>query len=139
MRTFSTNSSSIAALLITLYPRLPMGPNDNRCHLQVYSIAGNTVRCYKSRMLDGLLFQIIFYEIHCFAGISPSLCPCNRGAMDSDCWCRHGSSCLCSHRGHSQRNWALCRVKLLWGHSLPSARTSYCKSDCLNCTSISLD
>ncbi|GAU25520.1 hypothetical protein TSUD_280050, partial [Trifolium subterraneum] len=36
MRTFSTNSSSIAALLITLYPRLPMGPNDNRCHLQAF-------------------------------------------------------------------------------------------------------
>ena len=35
MRTFSTNDSSIAALLITLYPRLPTGPNDNRCHLQV--------------------------------------------------------------------------------------------------------
>ncbi|XVE99778.1 hypothetical protein REPUB_Repub03eG0230500 [Reevesia pubescens] len=34
MRTFSTSNSSIAALLITLYPRLPTGPNDNRCHLQ---------------------------------------------------------------------------------------------------------
>lgn len=36
MRTFSTNRSSIAALLITLYPRLPTGPNDNRCHLQAF-------------------------------------------------------------------------------------------------------
>lgn len=35
MHTFSTSNSSIAALLITLYPRLPTGPNDNRCHLQV--------------------------------------------------------------------------------------------------------
>ncbi|XP_075104821.1 anaphase-promoting complex subunit 1-like isoform X3 [Nicotiana tabacum] len=35
MQTFSTSKSSIAALLITLYPRLPTGPNDNRCHLQV--------------------------------------------------------------------------------------------------------
>lgn len=34
-QTFSTSNSSIAALLITLYPRLPNGPNDNRCHLQV--------------------------------------------------------------------------------------------------------
>ncbi|MCD7447534.1 Anaphase-promoting complex subunit 1 [Datura stramonium] len=34
MQTFSTSKSSIAALLITLYPRLPTGPNDNRCHLQ---------------------------------------------------------------------------------------------------------
>ncbi|KAF8397264.1 hypothetical protein HHK36_016174 [Tetracentron sinense] len=34
MRTFSTSNSAIAALLITLYPRLPTGPNDNRCHLQ---------------------------------------------------------------------------------------------------------
>ncbi|KAL6003370.1 hypothetical protein ACLOJK_023593 [Asimina triloba] len=36
MRTFSTGNSSIAALLITLYPRLPAGPNDNRCHLQAF-------------------------------------------------------------------------------------------------------
>ncbi|CAN6360456.1 unnamed protein product, partial [Urochloa humidicola] len=31
--TFSTQNSGIAALLISLYPRLPTGPNDNRCHL----------------------------------------------------------------------------------------------------------
>ncbi|XP_057979662.1 anaphase-promoting complex subunit 1 isoform X2 [Malania oleifera] len=36
MRTFSTSNSSIAALLITLYPRLPTGPSDNRCHLQAF-------------------------------------------------------------------------------------------------------
>ncbi|EXB88404.1 Anaphase-promoting complex subunit 1 [Morus notabilis] len=36
MRTFSTGNCSIAALLITLYPRLPTGPNDNRCHLQAF-------------------------------------------------------------------------------------------------------
>lgn len=35
MRTFSTSNTAIAFLLITLYPRLPTGPNDNRCHLQV--------------------------------------------------------------------------------------------------------
>ncbi|KAL6526857.1 hypothetical protein OROGR_015947 [Orobanche gracilis] len=34
--TFSTSNSSIAALLITIYPRLPTGPNDNRCHLQAF-------------------------------------------------------------------------------------------------------
>jgi len=47
MRTFSTTNHSIAALLITLYPRLPTGPNDNRCHLQVYQIDGTTVICDK--------------------------------------------------------------------------------------------
>lgn len=36
MKTFSTGNSAIAALLITLYPRLPTGPNDNRCHLQAF-------------------------------------------------------------------------------------------------------
>ncbi|KAJ0233773.1 Anaphase-promoting complex subunit 1 [Hirschfeldia incana] len=36
MRTFSTNDGSLAMLLITLYPRLPSGPNDNRCHLQAF-------------------------------------------------------------------------------------------------------
>lgn len=36
MRTFSTSNSSIAVLLISLYPRLPTGPNDNRCHLQAF-------------------------------------------------------------------------------------------------------
>lgn len=35
-RTFSTSNSAVAALLITLYPRLPTGPNDNRCHLQAF-------------------------------------------------------------------------------------------------------
>ncbi|GLT54489.1 hypothetical protein SLA2020_276820 [Shorea laevis] len=35
-RTFSTSNSSVASLLITLYPRLPTGPNDNRCHLQAF-------------------------------------------------------------------------------------------------------
>lgn len=35
-QTFSTSNSSVAALLITLYPRLPTGPNDNRCHLQAF-------------------------------------------------------------------------------------------------------
>ncbi|XP_039838827.1 anaphase-promoting complex subunit 1-like isoform X7 [Panicum virgatum] len=34
--TFSTQNSGIAALLISLYPRLPAGPNDNRCHLQAF-------------------------------------------------------------------------------------------------------
>ncbi|KAK1284173.1 Anaphase-promoting complex subunit 1 [Acorus calamus] len=36
LRTFSTCNSAIAALLIALYPRLPTGPNDNRCHLQAF-------------------------------------------------------------------------------------------------------
>ncbi|XP_020086066.1 anaphase-promoting complex subunit 1 isoform X1 [Ananas comosus] len=36
MQTFSTGNSAVAALLITLYPRLPTGPNDNRCHLQAF-------------------------------------------------------------------------------------------------------
>ncbi|KAI0497371.1 hypothetical protein KFK09_020594 [Dendrobium nobile] len=36
VRTFSTRDSAVAALLITLYPRLPTGPNDNRCHLQAF-------------------------------------------------------------------------------------------------------
>ncbi|XP_021862745.2 anaphase-promoting complex subunit 1 isoform X2 [Spinacia oleracea] len=36
MRSFSSSKSSIAALLVTLYPRFPTGTNDNRCHLQAY-------------------------------------------------------------------------------------------------------
>uniref|UniRef100_A0A2P2JSX6 Anaphase-promoting complex subunit 1 n=4 Tax=Rhizophora mucronata TaxID=61149 RepID=A0A2P2JSX6_RHIMU len=36
MQTFSRSKSSIAALLFTLYPRLPTLPNDNRCHLQAF-------------------------------------------------------------------------------------------------------
>ncbi|KAL9226701.1 hypothetical protein vseg_002481 [Gypsophila vaccaria] len=36
MRSFSTSKSAIAALLATIYPRFPTGPNDNRCHLQAY-------------------------------------------------------------------------------------------------------
>ncbi|XP_078435286.1 E3 ubiquitin ligase [Wolffia australiana] len=36
MQTFCTSNSAIAALLISMYPRLPSGPNDNRCHLQAF-------------------------------------------------------------------------------------------------------
>ncbi|KAF6170410.1 hypothetical protein GIB67_014340 [Kingdonia uniflora] len=36
VRAFSTGNSAIASLLLTLYPRLPTGPNDNRCHLQAF-------------------------------------------------------------------------------------------------------
>ncbi|CAL9156743.1 unnamed protein product [Musa hybrid cultivar] len=36
MQTFSTGNSAVAALLMTLYPRLPTGPSDNRCHLQAF-------------------------------------------------------------------------------------------------------
>lgn len=36
MRTFSTGNSAVAALLFTLYPRLPTGLSDNRCHLQAF-------------------------------------------------------------------------------------------------------
>ncbi|KAK3042105.1 hypothetical protein RJ639_001807 [Escallonia herrerae] len=48
MRTFSTSKSSIATLLITLYPRLPTGPNDNRCHLQ-------SARCRRREGFEFLL------------------------------------------------------------------------------------
>ncbi|XP_042399420.1 anaphase-promoting complex subunit 1 [Zingiber officinale] len=48
MQTFSTGNSAVAALLITLYPRFPTGPNDNRCHLQalrhLYVIAAESRR-----------------------------------------------------------------------------------------------
>ncbi len=33
--TFSTTNSSVAALLVSLFPTLPHTPTDNRCHLQV--------------------------------------------------------------------------------------------------------
>ncbi|GLI61805.1 hypothetical protein VaNZ11_004310 [Volvox africanus] len=34
--TFSTTNSSVAALLVALFPTLPHTPTDNRCHLQVF-------------------------------------------------------------------------------------------------------
>ena len=34
-RTFGTSKASVAALVISLFPRLPLSPTDNRCHLQV--------------------------------------------------------------------------------------------------------
>eukprot|EP00198_Chlamydomonas_reinhardtii_P004462 XP_001693798.1 anaphase promoting complex subunit 1 [Chlamydomonas reinhardtii] len=34
--TFSTTNSSVAALLVALFPVLPHTPTDNRCHLQVF-------------------------------------------------------------------------------------------------------
>ena len=32
---FNSSSSSVAMLLISMWPVLPAGPSDNRCHLQV--------------------------------------------------------------------------------------------------------
>lgn len=43
MQTFSTGNSAVAALLITMYPRFPRDPNDNRCHLQVYNLLQNII------------------------------------------------------------------------------------------------
>ena len=34
-RTFNTSKPSVAALVISLFPRFPLSPSDNRCHLQV--------------------------------------------------------------------------------------------------------
>ncbi|KAK9168101.1 hypothetical protein Syun_000241 [Stephania yunnanensis] len=38
-RTFSTRNNAIASLLVSLYPRWPSGPNDNRCHLQAQTFS----------------------------------------------------------------------------------------------------
>ena len=35
-RTFGTSNSGVAALVISLFPRFPSSPNDNRCHLQAF-------------------------------------------------------------------------------------------------------
>jgi len=34
-RTFGTDDASVAALVVALFPRFPMSPTDQRCHLQV--------------------------------------------------------------------------------------------------------
>ena len=53
--TFGTSSSSIASLVIALYPRFPSSPNDNRCHLQafrhIYALASEP-RCLTTVDVD---------------------------------------------------------------------------------------
>lgn len=54
-RTFSTSNSSVAALLITLYPRLPTGANDNRCHIQAFRhlyVLATEARCVQTVDVD---------------------------------------------------------------------------------------
>jgi hypothetical protein len=34
---FNSSNSSVAMLLISMWPVLPSGPSDNRCHLQVHA------------------------------------------------------------------------------------------------------
>jgi len=36
-RTFGTDDASVAALVVALFPRFPMSPTDQRCHLQAHS------------------------------------------------------------------------------------------------------
>ncbi|XP_031485584.1 anaphase-promoting complex subunit 1 isoform X2 [Nymphaea colorata] len=55
MHTFSTGNTSIAALLIALYPRLPVGPHDNRCHLQAFRhlyVLATEARCVQTIDVD---------------------------------------------------------------------------------------
>ncbi|GIL62358.1 hypothetical protein Vafri_16529 [Volvox africanus] len=43
--TFSTTNSSVAALLVALFPTLPHTPTDNRCHLQGTKLSSLTPCC----------------------------------------------------------------------------------------------
>lgn len=74
MQTFSTGNSAVAALLMTLYPRLPTGPSDNRCHLQVHQIF-----CISFMYVCVCIFYFynyLVYLIVAFIGFPTSVCNC---------------------------------------------------------------
>ncbi|RAL51299.1 hypothetical protein DM860_010801 [Cuscuta australis] len=86
--TFSTSKISIAALLITLYPRLPNGPNDNRCHLQAFRhfyVLATEARCIQTVDVDTALPVYVplevtiretnYYVETSFCEISPCILP----------------------------------------------------------------
>ena len=43
--TFSTSNEAVAALLISLFPRFPLHPGDQRCHLQVSPSCSSPCSC----------------------------------------------------------------------------------------------
>ena len=44
-RTFRTDNLAVASLLISLFPKFPQNPMDQRCHLQVRSMQTHTASC----------------------------------------------------------------------------------------------
>nr|GEZ89480.1 anaphase-promoting complex subunit 1 isoform X1 [Tanacetum cinerariifolium] len=73
-----TVAANTGVLLITLYPRLPTGPNDNRCHLQVYRhfyVIAIEGRCVQTVDVDTCLpvyvpFEVTIKETHHYAETS---------------------------------------------------------------------
>jgi anaphase-promoting complex subunit 1 len=49
--TFQTSNEAIAALLISVYPRLPVSTADQRCHLQVRGGLGMLCTCHMMRQV----------------------------------------------------------------------------------------
>ncbi|GIL62356.1 hypothetical protein Vafri_16529, partial [Volvox africanus] len=63
--TFSTTNSSVAALLVALFPTLPHTPTDNRCHLQVFRhlyVLAARRRCLEAVDIDSQ--QLVYVPLH---------------------------------------------------------------------------
>jgi hypothetical protein len=117
--TFSTRNSAVAALLVALYPRLPTGPNDNRCHLQVIIVYFSelTFTVYISSCCKLMFFVVLW------VGIQTSICTGYRASMGSDSWCWHRTSSVLPIGSDSCWNRVLWWNQLYWGDTLSSART----------------
>jgi hypothetical protein len=62
---FNTSSSSVAMLLISMWPVLPSGPSDNRCHLQVLASAPLNFQVRLPSAMSSL--QLNHQKTHVFA------------------------------------------------------------------------
>lgn len=74
--TFGSSDGDVAALLIALFPRLPTGPTDNRCHLQV-RVVPHTCMCVQTCVQGPAAVQKRRARCLAARGVDPARWACN--------------------------------------------------------------
>ena len=117
-QTFSTSNEAVAALVVSLFPRFPQSPGDQRCHLQVRPCApsepqriyqsGNIFykgcRVARSQALEAA-FACLQVASHNML-LQPGVAHQQRQHAEGEFWRRHSGTCTF---------WRQCRaVWRLW-------------------------
>ncbi|KAK9819157.1 hypothetical protein WJX81_007920 [Elliptochloris bilobata] len=73
--TFATDNASVAALVVALFPRFPMSPTDQRCHLQAFRhlyVLAAEPRCVDAVDVDSRKSTYVPLHIHLDAPAAPA-------------------------------------------------------------------